>query len=146
MPFERTELAFPCSSNESGSCPFQSLFLLSNNPLCCSVMIWLRSFSVGFNTEVRLVRLWKEFWEHGWSNFLFNLDNNRIWKDKSTIKDRIKSDNRGGDTVKRNRNRIEIHIAGCEWQESWTREELHEFIFLTIIVSIFLSKEVQVML
>lgn len=56
MPFERAELAFPCSSNESGSCPFQSLFLLSNNPLCCSALIWLHSFSAGFNTEVRVCR------------------------------------------------------------------------------------------
>lgn len=59
MPFERVELAFPCSSNESGSCPFQSLFLPSNNPLCCSALIWLRSFSAGFNTEVRVCRTGK---------------------------------------------------------------------------------------
>lgn len=56
MPFERAELAFPCSRNESGSCPFQSLFLPSNNPLCCSALIWLRSFSAGFNTEVAVCR------------------------------------------------------------------------------------------
>ena len=54
MPFEKAEFALPCSSNESGSCPFQSLFLPSNNPLCCSALIWLRSFSAGFNTEVRV--------------------------------------------------------------------------------------------
>ena len=53
----------------------------------------------------------------------------RIWKDKSAIKGRIKSDNRGCSAVKRNRNRTENDMTGCERQERWARVELDEFNF-----------------
>lgn len=130
MPFERAELAFPCSRNESGSCPFQSLFLPSNNPLCCWALIWLRSFSAGFNTEAGVCRTGKTvkgILGTPTVTFLLNSDNKRTWKDKSAVKDRIKSDNWGGYAGKRNRNRMEIFITECEWQERWAGVELGEF-------------------
>lgn len=127
MPFERAELASPCSRNESGSCLFQSLFLLSNNPLCCWALIWLRSFSAGFNIEAGVCgtgKTVKGILGTPAVTFLFN--NKRQWKDKSAVKDRIKSDKWGGYVGKRNRNRMENFMTECEWQERCAGVELGE--------------------